>query len=189
MSAHLGPACGHQILGTCPGCGGRTFPENLTNATCTYGPVTVTAEALAEAQRRVGELQRLCEENERRMLELMMKPMVFVKPVEDPDPIEMRMRSYMNIGPTIRGTFYVPPDPVDPLDVKYDGATLRTLLEYDEGRRRETHPNHVAAAARRTPAQRAAVSAYWSAQLRAKVAASAAADKAREPSIVVDIED
>jgi hypothetical protein len=78
------------------------------------------------------------------------------------------------------------PAPVDPLDVLYDGWTLRQLLEHNEKKRREdwhlAHPY--------TPAQRAAVSAHWSAQLRAKVAASKAADAERERNrVTVDMEE
>lgn len=76
--------------------------------------------------------------------------------------------------------------PVDPLDIEYDGASLRGLLVSDEAAR---HDRNIFAQTHRTPAQRAAVSAHWSAQLRAKVAASATADKAREPSVVVELED
>lgn len=70
------------------------------------------------------------------------------------------------------------PKPVDPLDVEHAGVKLRTLLEVDERARRGEIPaghlrhNHL------TPAQRAAVSAHWSAELRAKVAASKADDEA-----------
>lgn len=70
---------------------------------------------------------------------------------------------------------------VDPLDIEYDGVRLFKLLEIDERQRQERH-----AGARQglgmpfTPAQRAAVSAHWSAQLRAKVQASAKADAERE---------
>lgn len=83
--------------------------------------------------------------------------------------------------------------PVNPLDVKYDGVTLRVLLEIDEDRRRELPPEHGRSplaqrliARRITPAQRAAVSAHWSAELRAKVAAS----KERERNVVrIDLDD
>lgn len=79
-----------------------------------------------------------------------------------------------------------PPKSVDPLDVEYDGSPLRNLLRIDgEAQREYGGLGRTGFSA----TQRAAVSAYWSAQLRAKVAASAAADKAREPSVVVDLED
>lgn len=61
--------------------------------------------------------------------------------------------------------------PVDPLDVEYDGVKLRELLRYDDECRREEFPN------KPTRAQRAAISAHWSAQLRAKVAAAKAAER------------
>lgn len=70
--------------------------------------------------------------------------------------------------------------PVDPLDVTYDYVALRDLLIRDVTRQREmlrTVP---------TPLQRDAVSRHWSAQLRAKVEASAAAERARRTSVVVD---
>lgn len=64
----------------------------------------------------------------------------------------------------------------DPLDVWYDGVPLRTLLEDDKLRRLD----NAAAMARcrcNTSAQRAAVSAHWSADLRAKVTASRSAER------------
>lgn len=62
---------------------------------------------------------------------------------------------------------------VNPLDVEYDDVKLRDLLTIDEERRREGHPRFREAWARPSDIQRAAVSAHWSAQLRAKVAESA----------------
>lgn len=79
------------------------------------------------------------------------------------------------------------PLPVDPLDVEYDGVTLRNLLHTDEVVSRETFGafhRHF------TPVQRAAVSAHWSAELRAKVSASTAAAVQRERNLVtIDLED
>lgn len=72
----------------------------------------------------------------------------------------------------------------DPFDAVIDGVTLRTLLDGDEFNRRETSSHW--RAKRMTPAQRAAVSAHWSAQLRAKVAASEAERQGRAPSMVVE---
>jgi hypothetical protein len=70
--------------------------------------------------------------------------------------------------------------PSDPLDVKYDDVSLRTLLTAARGAARD----QVTPLARSlTTAQRAAVSAHWSAQLRAKLAASEAERKSREVSI------
>jgi len=63
---------------------------------------------------------------------------------------------------------------IDPLDVEYDGNTLRELLVHDEIRRREEFIGRV----NFTPAQRSAISAHWSAELRAKV--DATKQKARE---------
>jgi len=67
-----------------------------------------------------------------------------------------------------------------PLDDEIDGWKLRTLLDADEETRQRDcgRPRHYF-----TPAQRAAVSAHWSAQLRAKLAASAEIDKARQVSV------
>jgi hypothetical protein len=68
------------------------------------------------------------------------------------------------------------------LDVEYDGMTLRDLLAIDRLVRMETvrgmHPF--------TPSQRAAISAHWSAELRAKITAGKQAERAR---VVVDQED
>lgn len=76
--------------------------------------------------------------------------------------------------------------PIDPLDVEYDGVKLRTLLRNDEKMRTEVDGYRNTAW---TSAQRAAVSAHWSAQLRAKVQASAKADAERERNqVVVDME-
>jgi hypothetical protein len=69
-----------------------------------------------------------------------------------------------------------------PLDAEYDGMTLRDLLAIDRLVRMETvrgmHPF--------TPSQRAAISAHWSAELRAKITAGKQAERAR---VVVDQED
>lgn len=79
--------------------------------------------------------------------------------------------------------------PIDLLDVEYDGVTLRELVERYEVLQRDdtnsrwagTHRNSML-----TTTQRAAVSAHWSAQLRAKVAASKAADR---NGVLVDLQD
>lgn len=78
----------------------------------------------------------------------------------------------------------------DPLDERIDGEMLRSLIAMNTLASQTENP--VAEARRRgwTPAQRAAVSAYLSAQLRAKVAITAAADKERDRlQVVVDLED
>lgn len=62
----------------------------------------------------------------------------------------------------------------DPLDVQYDGVPLRRLLEMDANRRTE----HIVGVIL-SPAQRAAISAHWSAELRAKVAAAKATERNR----------
>jgi hypothetical protein len=70
------------------------------------------------------------------------------------------------------------------LAVVIDGATVGLLLVADELMR---HDAWFGAAL--TPAQRSAVSACWSAALRAKVADSTAADAERERNrVVVDVE-
>lgn len=77
------------------------------------------------------------------------------------------------------------PPTVDPLDVEIDGVKLRVLLEWDEiGRREARHFSWDEG--NFTPAQRAAVSAHWSAQLRAKVEASRKDDAAAAISVYVD---
>lgn len=65
------------------------------------------------------------------------------------------------------------------LDVEYDGWSLRDLLAIDTFNRQEQWTG--VSATPMTPAQRAAVSAHWSAELRAKVHAS----KERERCLVV----
>lgn len=78
--------------------------------------------------------------------------------------------------------------PPDPLDVEYDGVTLRQLLSHDEMWRKEAWPDAWVAKGynRPTPAQRAAVSAHRSAELRSKVEAGKRADAARATSVVLD---
>ena len=80
-----------------------------------------------------------------------------------------------------------PPAP-DPLDVKYDGVTLRVLLERDKFNRCEharMDPVGEATPFAITSAQRAAVSAHWSAELRARVETSKERDRQR---VVLDQE-
>ncbi len=69
----------------------------------------------------------------------------------------------------------------DPLDEVIDGHALRDLLRWDERFRREWFSG--AAVPRFSPAQRAAVSAHWSAELRAKVEAKRKADAAAATSV------
>lgn len=79
----------------------------------------------------------------------------------------------------------------DPLDVKYDGMTLRYLLDLDEVRQRAEQPH--GRFKLYTPIQREAISAHWSAHLRAKIAASTAAEVQRDRGRVacdpLDLED
>lgn len=105
----------------------------------------------------------------------------------DSDVYESRIGSYTHPG--YNGVFDLgPPTPTEPLDVEYDGVRLRVLLEGDEFNRRES--SAMWRAKLPTPAQRAAISAHWSAQLRAKVAASKAADAERERNrVFVDVDD
>lgn len=96
--------------------------------------------------------------------------------------------------PTIETPWMKVGDPApDPLDVKIDGATLRSLVEIGQCSAREMPHGGTATPVRPrlTPAQRAAISAHWSADLRIKVAASDAARKARETTVVIghDVED
>ena len=67
----------------------------------------------------------------------------------------------------------------DPLDVMYDGVMLRTLLDGDAYNRHE-HGRGLTYAKPLTTAQRAAVSAHWSAELRRKVSEA----KERERCVV-----
>lgn len=78
---------------------------------------------------------------------------------------------------------YEPRLDFDPLDVTYDGVLLRRLIKMDEDRQRE---NIVGAII--SPAQRAAISAYWSAQLRAKVESKRKDDEAASVSVYVEQE-
>lgn len=73
--------------------------------------------------------------------------------------------------------------PVDPLDVEYDDLSLRYLLRCDELNRRENETSTF------SPAQRAAISAHWSAELRAKVAASKERERSAVTYCEVDADD
>lgn len=66
---------------------------------------------------------------------------------------------------------------IDPLDVKYDGVPLGRLLERDRCKRQEDESTPWRSFVNPTPAQRDAISAHWSAELRAKIAASKERDK------------
>jgi hypothetical protein len=75
----------------------------------------------------------------------------------------------------------------DPLDVLYDGISLRTLIKCDENSRREGSPHWCNGSQKMgTPAQRAAISAHWSAQLRAKIAEAAETERRR---VLIDVDD
>jgi len=76
---------------------------------------------------------------------------------------------------------------VDPLDVEYDGVTLRDLLYLDADWRLEMRFIGPGGPGRMlSPAQRAAISAHWSAELRAKVAAAREHERCQ---LVLDVED
>ena len=78
-----------------------------------------------------------------------------------------------------------PPRAKDPLNVLHDGISLRSLLEIDENNRRESYPRLMPM----TPAQRLAVSAYWSQTLRVKVAASEQErDRVERERVTVDLD-
>jgi hypothetical protein len=165
---------------------------------------------MAEAQRQIGALQRLREQNDALLWKWMVHPFaVQLKAEFKPEAyrgIDRSATPQKLSGAMLRdrdGDLYfggikitadptlmpheirmVQAPPIDPLDVEYDGVKLRDLLDIDARRRDERNPFR-----KLSLAQRAAVSAHWSAELRAKVAAGAAADKARETSVVVDLEE
>ena len=92
---------------------------------------------------------------------------------------------YFDIPPPSQAMRAVPPS--DPLDAVIDGVTLRELVRVNLLAECDNDAAMIKRAMR-TPAQRAAVSAHWSAQLRAKVAASEAERKRREPSVVIGVD-
>jgi hypothetical protein len=90
---------------------------------------------------------------------------------------------------TKNGIRLVRPTEPPPDQVIIDDISLQVLLECDEIARRESESNWRNGSQRTwTPAQRAAVSAHHSAQLRAKVAASDAERKASATTVRVQIE-
>jgi hypothetical protein len=100
----------------------------------------------------------------------------------------IKVRSCASVSP---GTIHIEAVPLpvtkpapDPLDKMVEGHPLRWLLGIDERARRENVISQVVRV-NLSPAQREAVSTYWSAQLRAKVAASDAAAKERDRRQVV----
>lgn len=75
--------------------------------------------------------------------------------------------------------------PADPLDVIHDGVSLRNLMLAPQIAFTQAQRSALAA-------QRAAVSAHWSAELRARIASTRAASSARRPSVTyceLDAED
>jgi len=135
-----------------------------------------------------------------RAMEYLRKPVTFVKPAPvDEASIYGVAPSEYAFEPTPLGGKYIyrnilpvdapKPRKVNPLDRLIDGWTLRSLVNVDASARRENVTAQVARSCF-TPAQRAAVSAHWSAELRAKVEASRKADAERERlRVVVDLED
>jgi hypothetical protein len=99
--------------------------------------------------------------------------------------------------PVYNAKFYI--EPTDPLEVEYDGVALRELLMRDEMLQLEFEgPTAIVARHRAepnryrpllTPAQRAAVSAHWSAELRRKVEAGKERDKAKAVSVCVEVDE
>lgn len=73
--------------------------------------------------------------------------------------------------PTVETPWMKPGETPDPLEMKYDGVTLRDLIIADDWAR---VGERVSREERRlwTPTQRAAVSAHWSARLRARISAA-----------------
>lgn len=101
----------------------------------------------------------------------------FQPPEYVPDSAEDRARfpeHYRQVD-ELRARQSNPPKPVDPLDVEYDGVTLQELLQRDQQNRCGDSP--IWGGRIITPAQRAAISAHWSAELRAKVAAAKQKDR------------
>lgn len=109
------------------------------------------------------------------------RPRVFV---QDPKFVDGH-RTWSNMAPTPQTAAQpATSTPTDPLDVKYDGVTLRELLAKDEKHRREErrwcmkdpgdsvekiYRHYYPDEFEPTPAQRAAISAHWSSELRARV--------------------
>lgn len=157
----------------------------------TYTPIAVTAEQMAAADRFAdlmsAEIDRRLAEQHRKAMEYLTAPLPFTAPPPPPEPdgIEMRVRSWGYTPIVYQGTFMVGDaldEPADPLDVKYDEWPLRDWLRRDRNGRHEEGGWD----GKWPAAARAAVSAHWSAELRAKVAAA----KERDRNVVrVDLQD
>jgi hypothetical protein len=119
-----------------------------------YAPVTVTAEQIKQAAASPGLVERV-----ERMLAQQQHALAHLR---FPDG-----RSWCRA--------------IDPLDVTYDGRSLRWCLAIDTAVQRHDDRYFTL-----TSAQRAAVSAHWSAELRAKVAASAERDR---NEVRIDLQD
>jgi len=122
------------------------------------------AHADTEPQPAAEQLHAL-QEQERRLY-----PLITVDVADS--PITLRLKA----DPT------VPPGEIrfvqtDPLDVEYDDWTLRELIAMDEKRRNSDNVIAAVTCSCFTPAQRAALSAHWSAELRKRVDAAKQAER------------
>jgi hypothetical protein len=193
MSTQHGPPCGHAILGTCSGCGGGVIEHSIQTS---FGP----PEYPGGPEPQPGTFKIVRVDKESPLYAELLRQAEF-------DSMKGVFRKHIVAPKEPAPTPATTPRPIDPLDVEYDGISLRLLLEWDEQDRAEspsrncgicslTFAEHVwnpgrtceAFAMGSTEAQRAAVSAHWSAQLRAKVQASEDARKAREPSVVAEVD-
>lgn len=182
-------------------------PQHLEFKYVKYAPVGLTAKQLAASEKFVdymtAETDRVIAEQQSRAMEYLAqaapRPRAFMQPPGTP-------ASERGIVPcTVCGERWgrhygfacdpkcdpiARPATVDPLDAVIDGCSLRELLRADESNRREfalaTSVGPVRVRASITPAQRAAISAHWSAELRAKVAAAKERDR---NEVRVDLQD
>ena len=110
---------------------------------------------------------------------------------ESPSDREIREFRIMRALPFVERPKLEPPK-LDPLDVTYDGQSLRMLLEFDQRwRRHERSVGWDLAGGRRalTESQRTAISAHWSAELREKQRAALELELARDRNqVVVDLD-
>lgn len=152
-----------------------------------FQPVTISADALARAMDEPKLLDAARKRQEAalaKMPEWMARPSLYISPdiaafpaPKDNDSIEIRCRYWASTVAPPRVVFYADLDPprIDPLDAVIDGRTLRWCLAIDESSRRlENHGFTL------SPAQRAAVSSHWSAELCARITAA----KAKERNVV-----
>lgn len=119
-------------------------------------------------------------------------PFDYAKPL---DPAELALVPLPEHSSLLKDVYETRP-PIDPLDVECGGISLRQLNHLDQQGRDIEAMGGRPTCFPFTSAQRAAISAHWSAQLRAKVAASTAAEVQRErgriacdPREPLDLED